>query len=130
MQTPLSLIFWIQTQDEDNNLHTHHQANVRYLRSQFLLACDEGKYHNEQTPWSRGLPEPTRSSCNHEIPHILGNPKAHCYIQEHPPSVPVLSQSSSVQPSPPPNPTSWSILILASHLCLCLPSFRTPQYNP
>jgi hypothetical protein len=72
LQTPLSLIFSIQMQDEENNLHIHHQAN---LRSQFLLACDEVKYHNEQTLWSRGLPEPTRSSCDHEIPHILGNPR-------------------------------------------------------
>ena len=63
-----------------------------------------------------------------EIPRISWNPKVHYRIHKYPPPVPILSQ---LDPDHIPNPTSWrSILILFSHLRLCLPSGPFPQVSP
>lgn len=69
------------------------------------LVMDEVKYHNEQTPWSRGLPEPTRSSCNHISP----------YFREPKGSLP-HSRASTICLSPVPDQSSPA---LPSHFLIC-----------
>ena len=64
--------------------------------------------------------EANQFEASQHIPHILWNQKVHYHIHKGPPTLP--NWTSSIQ-SIPPHPTSWrSILILSSHLCLCLPS--------
>jgi len=77
-------------------------------------------YSMEQSPsW-----EANRFSASQDIPRILWNPKVHYCIHLS------LSSASSTQ-SIPPHPTSWrSILVLFSHLLLCLPSGFFPQVSP
>ena len=67
-------------------------------------------------------------SASQEIPSILWNPKVlTSFTSSHHLS---LSWASSIQ-FIPPHPTSWrSILILSSHLCLCLPSGFFPSGFP
>ena len=80
------------------------------------------------TSWSRVLLEKlTGSAASQEIPRILWNLKVHYCIHKCPPPVPILSQLHPV--STPP--TSWrSILILSSHLRLCLPNGLFPSVSP
>jgi hypothetical protein len=67
-------------------------------------------------------------SASQEIPRILWNPEVHYGIHKSPPPVPILSQLNPVHA---PHPTSWrSILILSTHLRLCLPSGRLPSGLP
>jgi len=64
--------------------------------------------------------EANQFSASQEISHILWNPKVHYRIHKCLPPVPILSQ---LDPIHIPHPTSWrSILILSSHLSLCIPS--------
>jgi len=74
--------------------------------------------------------EANQFEASQHIPHILWNQKVHYHIHKGPPTPP--NWTSSIQ-SIPPHPTSWrSILILSSHLCLCLPSglsLRFPHQN-
>ena len=63
-----------------------------------------------------------------EIPLILWNPKVQNRTHKRPPPVPILGQPNPVQY---PNPNSWrSILILFTHLLLCLPSGLFPSGFP
>ena len=74
--------------------------------------------------------EANQFEASQHIPHILWNQKVHYHIHKGPPTSP--NWTSSIQ-SIHPHPTSWrSILILSSHLCLCLPSglsLRFPHQN-
>jgi len=81
-------------------------------------------YSMEQSPsW-----EANRFSASQEIPRILWNPKVHYRINKCPPPVPMLNQFDPVRIT---HPTSWrSILILSSHLRLCLPSGLFPSGFP
>ena len=63
-----------------------------------------------------------------ESPRILRNPKVHYRIYKCPSPVPVLTQIDTAHV---PYPISWrSILILSSHLSLCLPNGSFPQISP
>jgi hypothetical protein len=75
----------------------------------------------EQSPsW-----EANRSSASQDIHHIVWNPKVHYRIQNGPPPVPILSR---INPVHAPHSASWrSILILSSHLSLCLQSGFLPS---
>jgi len=81
------------------------------------------------TPWSRVLLEKLNgSAASQEIPHILWNPMVHYRIQKCQLPVPILSH---LDPVHNPHPTSWTyILILFSHLRLCLPSGLFPLGFP
>ena len=91
---------------------------VPYLRTYLLT------YSMEQSPsW-----EAHRFSASQEIPRISWNPKVHYRIHKCPLPVPILSQLDPVH-----TPTSYfwrSILILPSHLSLCLPSGLLPSVSP
>ena len=96
-----------------------HSKQVKYLLT----------YSMVQSPsW-----EANRFAASQEIPRISRNPKVHYCPHKRPPPVPILGQ-----PSPVHIPSSWrSILILSTHLHLCLPSdlfssgFPTKTlYNP
>jgi hypothetical protein len=80
----------------------HWIITVHTLVCTYLL-----NYSMEQSPsW-----ETIQFLASQEIPRILGNPKVHYGIHKC-----------------PPHPTSWrSILILSSHLRLCLPSGLFPS---
>ena len=75
-------------------------------------------------------------AASQEIPHISKNPKVHYRTHKRPPPVPILGQPNPVHIHT--HPTSWrSILILSTHLRLCLPSGLFPSgfptkilYNP
>ena len=72
--------------------------------------------------------EANRFSASQEIPFILWNPKIHNRTHKCPPPVPILSQ---LDPVHTPFPTSWrSVLILSSHLRLCLASGIVPSGFP
>jgi hypothetical protein len=61
-----------------------------------------------------------RFSATQKSPRILWNPKVHYCIHKRPSPVPILSHIKPVQTT---ELISWrSILILSSHLSLCLPS--------
>ena len=63
-----------------------------------------------------------------EIPRIWLNPTVHYRVYKYPPTIPILSQINSVHF---PHPTSWwSVLILPSHLRLCLPISLFPSNFP
>ena len=80
------------------------------------------------TSWSRVLLEKlTGFAANQEIPRILWNPKDYYRTHKRPPPVPILSQLQSPQPLPT---SSRSILILSSHLRLCLPNGLFPSGFP
>ena len=81
------------------------------------------------TPWSRVLLEKlTGFAANQEIPHVLWNPKFITVLTSA--RHPSLSWAKSIQ-SPQPLPTSSrSILILSSHLRLCLPNGLFPSGFP
>jgi len=69
--------------------------------------------------------EANRFSTTQEITRILWSPKAYLRIHKWPPPVPILSQ---LDPVHTPTSTSWrSILLLSSHLRLCLPSGLFPS---
>jgi hypothetical protein len=83
----------------------------------------------ELTPWSRVLLEKlTGFAASQEIPHTYGTWKFITILTSaHQLS---LSWARSIQ-SPQPPPTSWRhILILSSHLSLCLPSGLVPSDFP
>jgi hypothetical protein len=72
--------------------------------------------------------EANRFAVSQEIPRIWWNPKVHYHVYKWPPLVSILSQSNLVHT---PHPTSWRlILILSSHLRLCLPSCLFPSGFP
>jgi hypothetical protein len=80
-------------------------------------------YAMEQSPsW-----EANRFWDGQAITRILWYPKVHYRIYKSSPPVPILSQIESISR----NSTSWrSILILSSHLSLCLPSGLFPSHFP
>ena len=79
--------------------------------------------HMEQRP-SR---EANRSSASQEIPLILFNPKVHSRIHNSPPPLSILSH---IDPVHSPIHLPKIILILSSHLRLCLPSGLLPSGFP
>ena len=81
-------------------------------------------YSMQQSPsW-----EANRFSASEEIPYILWNPKVHYRIHKCPQPVPILTQLDPVHAS---HPSSWrSIIILSSHLRLCLPKSLFPSGFP
>ena len=81
-------------------------------------------YSMEQSPsW-----EANQFLASQEIALILRNLKVDYRVYKSPLPVPILGQ---INPVHAPHPTFWrSILILSSHLCLCLPSGSFPQVSP
>jgi hypothetical protein len=78
----------------------------------------------EQSPFS----EANSHSASQEILRLLWNPKDHFRIHKHPPLVPMLRHEFS-----PQFPTLFpirSILILSSHLTLCIRSGLFPSVFP
>ena len=72
--------------------------------------------------------EANRFSASQEISRILCNPKVHYRVYKFPPPVPIMSQMTPVHA---PQPTSRIyILLLYSHLRLCLPSVLFPSGFP
>jgi hypothetical protein len=67
--------------------------------------------------------EAASRSATQEFLNISSNPKVHYRIHKNPPLAPILSQINPVHTTPYHTPTS--ILILSSHLRLCLPSVPT-----
>jgi len=102
-----------------------------WLRGRIICLCHTTRnktvmsvaltYSMEQSPsW-----EANRFSASQKIPCILWNPKVHYRSHKCLPPVRTLSQLDPVRT---PHPTSWrSILILFSHLHLCLPSGLFPS---
>ena len=71
--------------------------------------------------------ECTKSAASQEIPRILWNPKVQYCILECPVPIPIPSQINPHHASPS---HSWrNILILSTHLRLCLPSNSFPQVS-
>jgi hypothetical protein len=72
--------------------------------------------------------EANRFLASQEIPRILWNQKVHYRVYRNPPSTLILSQINPVHVIHPTS--SWSILILSSHLRPSLPSDLFPQVSP
>jgi hypothetical protein len=100
----------------DLNLHI---LELLRLRS-FTVPCSTDQSHS----WEAG-----RSSAGQKAPRISLKQKVHYRIHNSQPPVPILSQ---IDPqSLPPHPTPRrSILILSSHVRLCLPSGLLPSGFP
>ena len=96
---------------------THRPLNVQWIGSFSAILT----YSMEQSPsW-----EANRFSASQEIPRILWNPKVHYCIHKCSPLVPILCQLD-----PLPHPTSWTSILILSHLCLGLPSGLFPSGFP
>ena len=65
-----------------------------------------------------------------EIPRILWNPEVLHRVYRSPPPLPILSQINLVQATPPPHSTSWSSILISSHIRLGLPSGLFPSGFP
>jgi len=101
----------------------HLKAMVTYLLTYFLTSFLT-TYSMEQSPSS----EANRFSDSQEIPRILWNPKVPYRIHKCRPPVPTLIQLDPLQPLH--HTFCRSILILPSHLRLCLPRGLFPSGFP
>jgi hypothetical protein len=74
--------------------------------------------------------EAANCAATQELPSILWNPKVHHRLHKSPPMVPILSQINPVHTTPSHPISLRSILILATHLRLGLPSGLLPSGCP
>jgi hypothetical protein len=101
---------YLQHLDQENKLKILHCHGLNGDK-----VCILSNYVQHSPSW-----EANSSSTSQEMFRILWNTKVHCYTNNSPPPVPILSQVNPVQD---PQPISWRfILILSSHLRLGLPS--------